>query len=102
MAERGPLERMARRDLDTLLAEIGDGYEPGAVDARAEADPEWRDALDRAEREVGALFLTLCEADGALVDWRRAVSKLSRLWRQVRDQAPGVEAPASRPLADVA
>jgi hypothetical protein len=96
MAQRGLLETMARRDLDALLTEVASGYRPGTLDTLDRADPEWRDALDRAEREVGALFLTLCEADQALADWRRAIAELSRLWRRVHDG----EAPSARSLTE--
>jgi hypothetical protein len=97
MAERGSLETMARRDLDALLDEIGSDYRPGALEALSGADPEWRAELERVEREVGALYLTLCEADQAIADWRRAVAELVRLWRRVHEDRPVTDG-----LSDVA
>jgi hypothetical protein len=97
MAERGSLETMARRDLDALLEEIGNGYRPGALATLSGADPGWRAELERVEREVGALYLTLCEADQAIADWRRAVAELARLWRRVDEGRPVADA-----LTDVA
>lgn len=91
MTTIGPLQALARIDLDALLADIGARYEPGTLDLASALDPEWRAALDRAEREVGSLYQTLCEADAALADWRRAVAELGRVWRRLE---AGIPAPA--------
>jgi hypothetical protein len=88
MTRTGILEAMARADLDALLGEVAAGYRAGTLDIVGARDPAWREELERAEREVGALFQALCEADAALVEWRRAVANLSRLWRQLLD-TPG-------------
>jgi uncharacterized damage-inducible protein DinB len=79
------LEAIARADLDALLRDVAEGYRAGSLDVLAARDPAWRDELERAEREVGALFQALCEADAALVEWRRAVADLARVWRRVLD-----------------
>jgi hypothetical protein len=95
MADTGLLEAIARADLDALLRDVAQGYRAGTLDALAARDPAWREELDRAERDVGALFQALCEADAALLEWRRAVADLARVWRRVLD-APG-DAPGAAP-----
>ena len=87
MATRGFLEIMVRADLDTLLDEIGRDYRAGALEAHTAADPAWRAALDQREREVGALYQTLGEADAAFLHWRRAVAELRSLWGRVHASA---------------
>jgi hypothetical protein len=90
MRSMGPIEALVRGDLDAVVREIGTGYAAGAMDALAAADPAWAAALGRAEREVGALYQMLCEADAALVQWKVAVAELTRLWRRVLDAPPDV------------
>jgi len=97
MAPRGSLETMARQDLDALLEEIGSVYRPGALATLSADDTQWKADLERVEREVGALYLTLCEADQAIADWRHAVAQLARLWRRVHASRPVAD-----PLSDVA
>ena len=87
MATRGFLESMARADLDTLLDAIGRDYQAGALEAHTAADLAWRAALDQCEREVGALYQTLCEADAAFLHWRRTVAELRSLWGRVHETA---------------
>lgn len=99
MARMGLLEMMARADLTALHAEIARRYAPGALEALGEADPAWRAALDRAEREVGELYEALREADATLCRWRGGVAELARLWARVTEPA----APADGvPLEEVA
>ncbi len=88
MLRMGLLEMMARADLTALHAEIDHVYAPGAFEALGEADPGWRAALDRAEREVGELYEALRQADATLLRWRRGVAELSRLWARV-GEVPG-------------
>lgn len=91
MAAQGLLQGMAHRELDELIAEIRRDYHPGALDALAGVDPEWRRDLERAEREVGGLYEALGEADTTVVRWYRALGELRGLWRRVGDPtaAPG-------------
>lgn len=100
MAEIGPLEAIARMDLDALLEEVGRWYRPGVCETLAAADPRWRRQLDAAERELGAHYQTLVEADAALLHWRRAVAEVTRLWRRAAEVPEPVEDGA--PLEDVA
>ncbi len=99
MNRTGLLETMAHEHLDALLAAVGAGYRPGAVEMLAAADPEWREALEQTEREVGALYGALCEADATLTRWRQAVGELYRLWARVHEVSTPVEA---LPLEEVA
>ena len=85
MAGTGVLETIARTDLEALLDEVGRTYRPGALEALAVADPEWRGAVERAEREVGGLYEALREADLTLARWRRAVGELRRLWARAAE-----------------
>lgn len=89
MMRAGFLETMARADLDVLTAAVARGYRPGSAERLALADPVWREAVERAEHEVGALFAAVCEADGTLGRWRQAVAELYRLWVRVHE-APGL------------
>ena len=89
MMRRGFLETMARADLDVLTGAVARGYRPGSAERLALADPAWREAVERAEREVGSLFATVCEADATLGRWRQAVAELYRLWARVHE-APGL------------
>jgi hypothetical protein len=84
----GILETMARADLDALLDEVGREYQPGALEAMATRDPEWRGALERVEREVGGLYAALREADQTLAQWRQAVGDLRRLWTRLAQANP--------------
>lgn len=99
MVGMGLLEMMARADLSALHAEIARVYAPGALEALALADPAWRAALDRTEREVGELYEALREADATLRRWRRGVTELTRLWTRVTE--PPVRADGV-PLEEVA
>ena len=90
MRRMGLLEGMARGDLEELIERVGSGYRAGSVELLTAEDPGWREALDRAEVEVGALYEALGEADVTLERWRRAMAELSRLWLRV----------AERPVAD--
>ena len=83
MKDMGVLETMGRMELDAVVREIRDRYRPGALDALSAADPAWRVAVDRREREVGALYEALRDADATLVRWRRALAELARLWARV-------------------
>jgi hypothetical protein len=87
MAPTGVLETIARADLEALLHEVGRGYRPGTLDTLATADPDWRGAVDEVEREVGALYAALREADGTLTRWREAVAELHRLYARARQGA---------------
>jgi hypothetical protein len=85
MGGTGFLEAMARADLEAITAAVAQGYRGGSAERLAEHDPAWREALDRTEAEVGALFVALCEADATLLRWRRAVAELYRLWARLRE-----------------
>jgi hypothetical protein len=85
MRRAGLLETMASGDLEAVTRAVGRGYQPGSVERLAVRDPEWHEALERAEREVGTLYAALCEADGTLVRWREAVGELYRVWSRVND-----------------
>ena len=102
MVRTGLLETMARADLDAVLEMVADGYRPGALDAMAAQDPEWRAALERAEREVGALYDALGEADLTLSRWRQAVAELYRVWSRVNQGPVGAEVSALPELEEVA
>jgi hypothetical protein len=80
MAATGVLETIARTDLEAIHEEVRHFYRPGALDALATGDPDWRGAVDRVEHEVGLLYEALREADGTLARWRQAVGELRRLW----------------------
>ena len=84
---QGVLEGMARAELEELVESIGAAYRPGTVERLAMRDPAWREALDRAETEVGTLYEALQEADLTLARWRRAMAELSSLWLRVRGVA---------------
>ncbi|MBI3456923.1 MAG: hypothetical protein HY002_14195 [Candidatus Rokubacteria bacterium] len=88
MAATGLLETMARGDLDALVEEVGASYRAGALEALSVADPEWRDAVDRVEREVGGLYQALHEADLTWGRWCDAVAELRRLWARAGDVSP--------------
>lgn len=85
MERAGLLETMARADLEAVVEAASAGYHPGTLDLLNALDPGWRAALDRAEREVGALYAGLCQADVTLRRWRQAVGELRRLWLEVRE-----------------
>jgi hypothetical protein len=87
MRRAGLLETMASGDLEAVTRAVGRGYRPGSAERLAAHDPEWHAAVERAEREVGALYATLCEADATLVRWREAVGELYRVWARVNDAA---------------
>jgi hypothetical protein len=86
----GLLETMASGDLEAVTRVVERGYRPGNIERLAARDPEWRDALEQAEREVGTLYAALIEADDTLVRWREAVGELHRLWSRV-NEAPAVD-----------
>ena len=94
MRRAGLLETMASGDLEAVTRAVGRGYRPGSVERLAARDPEWHAALERAEREVGALYASLCEADGTLERWREAVGELYRVWSRV-NEAPADDDEAS-------
>jgi hypothetical protein len=83
MAASGVLETLARADLDALLEEVRGRYRPGSLETLAARDPEWREALDRTEEEIGRLYDDLRAADAAFGRWRQAVGELRRLWARV-------------------
>jgi hypothetical protein len=99
MRQIGPLEGMARADLDVLLEEVGRRYRAGAEDALAARDPAWRARVDALERQVGSLYQTLVEADHVVADWRRAVSELRALRLRAGDEASAVGAGPAEPAA---
>lgn len=82
MATTGVLETLARADLDALF-EDRRAYRPGALEVLSDREPEWREALERAEREAGGLYEALREADLTFARWRAAVGELRRLWARV-------------------
>lgn len=88
MAVAGLLEGMARADLSALVEEVSASYRAGALEALSVADPEWRDAVDRAEREVGGLYQALREADLTWERWCDGVAELRRLWARAGDVSP--------------
>jgi hypothetical protein len=85
MRRVGLLETMASGDLEAVTLAVGRGYRPGSVERLAVQDPLWGEALERAEREVGALYSELCQADATLLRWREAVAELYRVWSRVND-----------------
>jgi hypothetical protein len=87
MRRAGLLETMASGDLEAVTLAVGRGYRSGSAERLAAQDPEWHAAVERAEREVGALYAALCEADATLVRWREAVGELYRVWARVNDAA---------------
>ena len=87
MRRAGLLETMASGDLEAVTRAVGRGYRSGSAERLAAHDPEWHAAVERAEREVGALYAALCEADATLVRWREAVGELYRVWARVNDAA---------------
>ena len=99
MGRTGLLETMARADLDALLEAVGTGYRPGALGFLSASDPDWREALERTEREAGALYQALCEADATLTRWRQVVAEMYRLWARVHEVPSMAEAPALEEVA---
>ncbi|HEX2500312.1 MAG TPA: hypothetical protein VHO73_02565 [Methylomirabilota bacterium] len=99
MRRAGLLETMANGDLEAVTRAVGRGYRPGSVERLAARDPAWGEALEQAEREVGTLYATLCEADGTLVRWREAVGELYRLWSRVNDVPVEDEVPVLEEVA---
>jgi hypothetical protein len=95
METTGVLETLARADLEALLADVRTRYQAGLLEAMSDRDPEWRAALDRAERDVGGLYAALREADTTLTHWRQAVGRLRRLWDRL-------DATAAESLGEVA
>jgi hypothetical protein len=93
MTPTGLLETMARADLEALTAAVSRGYRPGSAERLAASDPAWRAALERAEREVGSLYATLCETDRTLGHWRQAVAELYHVWARVHEGPAADEAP---------
>lgn len=87
MRRSGLLETMASGDLEAVTRAVGRGYRAGSVERLAARDPEWREALEQAEREVGTLYAQLCQADDTLVRWREAIGELYRVWSRVNDAA---------------
>jgi len=88
MAGTGLLETLAKTDLDALLEDLRTRYRAGTLEGLSARDPEWRAAVDRAEREVGGLYEALREADVTFSRWRVAVSELSRLCDRLEDVPP--------------
>jgi hypothetical protein len=93
------LETMASGDLEAVTRAVGRGYRPGSVERLAARDPEWREALEQAEREVGTLYAALCEADATLARWREAVGELYRVWSRVNEGPAEDEAPVLEEVA---
>lgn len=87
MRRSGLLETMASGDLEAVTRAVGRGYRAGSVERLAARDPEWREALEQAEREVGTLYAQLCQADDTLVRWREAIGELYRVWSRVNHAA---------------
>lgn len=83
MRRYGVLEGLARADLEELVESVGAGYRPGSVERLTLRDPAWREALDRAELEVGSLYEAMQQADLTLARWRRAMAELNTLWMRV-------------------
>ena len=102
MARIGLLEAMARADLDALVEDVGRAYRPGAVERLGSADPQWREALDRAEAEVGDLYEALRRADATLARWRQRVTELHRLWTRVQEVPADAELEEAPILEEVA
>ena len=99
MRRAGLLETMASGDLEAVTRAVGRGYRPGSVERLAARDPEWHAALERAEREVGALYASLCEADGTLERWREAIGELYRVWSRVNEAPAEDETPVLEEVA---
>ena len=99
MRRAGLLETMASSDLEAVTRAVGRGYRSGGVERLAARDPEWHEALERAERGVGTLYAALCEADGTLVHWREAIGELYRVWSRVNDAPVEDEAPVLEEVA---
>jgi hypothetical protein len=102
MRRMGLLEGMGRAEMTDLVERLGSRYQPGAVERLTAEDPAWREALDRAEAEVGALYDALREADVTLERWRRAMAELSRLWLRVGPPSAEVGRDDGAFLEDVA
>ena len=102
MRRAGLLETMASGDLEAVTRAVGRGYQAGSVERLAARDPEWREALERAEGQVGALYAELCQADATLGRWREAIGELYRVWSRVNDAAAEDEASAHQVLEEVA
>jgi hypothetical protein len=85
MKRAGLLETMASSDLETVTQAVGRSYRSGSVERLMAYDPAWRDAVERAEREVGSLYAELCLADETLRRWREAVGELYRVWARVNE-----------------
>jgi hypothetical protein len=99
MRRAGLLETMASGDLEAVTRAVGRVYRPGSAERLAAQDSEWQAAVERAEREVGALYAELCEADATLVRWREAVGELYRVWARVNDASVADEAPMLEEVA---
>jgi hypothetical protein len=93
MKRAGLLETMASGDLEAVTRAVGRGYRSGSVERLRAEDPAWREAVERAELEVGALYAELCAADGTLLRWREAVAELYRVWARVNDAPAGDATP---------
>ena len=99
MRRAGLLETMASGDLEAVTQAVGRGYRAGSGEHLAARDPEWREAIERAERDVGMLYAALCEADDTLVSWRAAVGELYRVWSRVNEASADSEAPVLEEVA---
>jgi hypothetical protein len=105
MAQTGFLQALADADLEALTAALARGYRSGSAERLARRDPAWWEAVEGAEREVGALYGALREADGTLLRWRQAVAELYRLWARVREESQAgdaLEVESPRALEEVA
>ena len=102
MRRAGLLETMATGDLEAVTRAVGRGYQTGSLEHLSARDPEWREALERAEREVGMLYAQLCQADDTLGRWREAIGELYRVWSRVNDAAIEDEVAAHPVLEEVA
>ncbi len=98
MAGQGVLQGVAQAELAALVKEIARDYRPGALESAAR-DPAWQADVERAEREVAALYAALGDADAVLSRWQEAVTNLRGVWRRVGQTGA---APERRGLEDVA
>jgi hypothetical protein len=100
MRRAGLLETMASGDLEAVTRAVERGYREGSTERLAALDPVWREAVERAEREVGTLYAELCAADRTLLHWREAVAELYRVWARVNEVPADETAPALEPVLE--
>ena len=100
MRRAGLLETMASNDLEILTQAVGRRYRTGSVDRLLAQEPAWREDVERAEREVGALYAELCAADATVRRWREAVTELQRVWSRVNEAPAERAAPVLEPVLE--